>query len=471
VPTAAEQIPPPTGAANQHLRYWSFPDVGHGIKILTTDEDGHARPAWTQRVIDAINWLTPFTDAHFSFPVESKQFLEETFAPHFPKPHFTWPDLTDVDNLTLFILQGIGSHRLERTEQGLALRMEFMSAFEVREGLARYGGDALLGEDGKLQALVFGGTRFAPEHPDFSAQAFRFRSTVITAVTLFDHLGVAHYGVGNALLGATRRRLSPDHPLRIWLKPHIFRTGAINANSTSSLLPDRGLFHRGLSFVRFSDLRRRLLDYAFYEPLPAALRRQGIHPEQLPVSLAVRLPYSMDSLEYWTRLEAYVHACLTESKTLSRVLDGGWGEETRVWWNDLSKQINKGLPSLDRESLAAVTTWLLFVVTAFHGHVGHVAPYVRDATVFAGRPFAGAVMADVQNSLQMGVVTTLTGLKVPCMNGDLSHAMPDASALSCYGRFRQTLAELQEEIDTRNARRPLPFPAFSPRVMPCSVSR
>src|SRR5262249_37518112 len=142
------------------------------------------------------------------------------------------------------------------------------------------------GEDGQLQALVFAGEKFTPEHPDFAAQAFRLRSSVAIAVTLFDHLGAAHYGVANALLGATRRRLSPDHPLRVWLKPHTFRSGAANANASGSLLPDRSIAHRVTSFVEFSQARRRMLDGAFYDPLPVTLQRQGIHPSQLPVTLA-----------------------------------------------------------------------------------------------------------------------------------------------------------------------------------------
>ncbi|HXJ40308.1 MAG TPA: lipoxygenase family protein, partial [Bryobacteraceae bacterium] len=471
VPTAAEDIPPPSDAADARLPCRSFPDVGAGIEVPITDEDGFARPAVLQTLVEAANRWMPFRDQRFEFPGEPEQYLDDAFAPHLPKPHFTWPDLTDPDNLSLFVLQGLGAHRVERTASGLALRMEFMSEYEVRPSLARYGGDALLGEDGRLQALVFGGEHFTPEHPDFAAQAFRFRSSVVSGVTLFDHLGTSHYGVANALLGATRRRLQPSHPLRIWLKPHTFRSGAANANATGSLLPDRGLVHRGMGFTNFAPARRRMLDGAFYEALPASLRRQGIHPQQLPEPLADRLPYSVDGMDFWNRIEAYVDDCLDASPALARILYGEAGEETRAWWDDLSRQLTKGLPPLDRESLGAVITWLLFIVTGFHAHVGHVAPYVRNANVNAGRPFAGAVMADPQNSLQMGVVAVITGLKVPHIDGDFSRSMPDAGALACYKRFQRALADLQEELDRRNGKRVQPFPGFLPRVVPCSVSR
>lgn len=201
------------------------------------------------------------------------------------------------------------------------------------------------------------------------------------------------------------------------------------------------------------------------------LRRQGIHPRELPAAWAARLPYATDGLDFWERVERYVHDLFTESPALAGVLDGPRGDETRAFWDDLAGQLPGGLPPLDRAALPAVLTWVLFVVTGFHAHVGHVAPYVRDAAVVAGRPFAGATASDPQNSLQMAVVAAITGLVVPHVADDLSHAMPDDGARAVYARFRASLAEHQEEVDARNARRPLPFPGFSPRVVPCSVSR
>jgi hypothetical protein len=265
--------------------------------------------------------------------------------------------------------------------------------------------------------------------------------------------------------------LSPDHPLRFWLKPYMFRTGAANVNAAGSLLPDRGLVHRATGLSELAPARRRMLDGAFYEPLPVTLHRQGIHPQQLPATLADRLPYSVDGMDFWKTLEIYVYSSFDESPALSGILEGQRGEQTRTWWNDLGGQLPKGLPPLGQEALAGLVTWLLFVVTGFHAHVGHVAPYVRNATVIAARLFAGAVMSDPQNLLQMGIVAVLTGMKVPHIDGDLSRAMPDAGALGCYRRFQRALAELQEEIDGRNARRALPFLGFSPRHVPCSVSR
>lgn len=471
VPVAAEAIPRSTAPADPDLPRQRVTGVGPiDPEIPLTDEDNQHRPPYVQRVIHFANDWLPFRDDPRELPGSAEGLLASAFGAFLPAPHFTWPDLDTPEGLSLFVRQGLGAHRVVRDGDGVALKMNFLSAFDVRPGLARYGGDAHLDGEGRLVGLKFGDAWVRPGDPSFAADAFRFRSTVVSGVTLLDHLGTCHYGVSNALLVATRRQLGPDHALRQLLRPFLFRTAATNANALASLLPTRGLVGRGTGFARFEEPRSHMLDEARFEPFEAGLRRRGVHPDDLPPALAAALPFSVDGLAYNRRLGAFVADAFTRSAALAGVLDGAAGEATRAWWDDLGARLVGGLPALDRAALIEVMAWAAYVVTAFHAHVGHVAPYVRDARVAAGRPVLGAVRSDPQNALQMGVVAVTTGVEVPRIDQDLSRLMPDAGALAAWITFQAALAAQQAEVDARNAARPVPFPAFSPRCISCSVS-
>lgn len=471
-------IPPPHACPGPDLA--PLEEIGpHGVSLPFHDEDGGARSAVAQRLVSWANRLLPLVDRHQDWEQDSPvDALSARFGKRLPAPRMIWGDLSHPDALGTWVRQGIGAHRVHHgtgPDGGdcLLLSMDELASVEVRAGLEPYGGVAWVAETGAVRGLRFGDTWARPGDDDWAAAAFRFRSSVLVGVTFLDHLGTTHYGVSNAALVATRRSLPLHHPLRGLLRPFQFRTAAINANALATLIPRGALAHRASSLTDtgLASVWSRMLDGARFEPFEEGLRSRGVHPEQLPHEVAELLPWSVDGILFHGVLADFVADALDRSAGLRDVLQGNLGEATRRWWDDLAAQLPGGLPALEPDTLHRVLTWLVFTCTAVHSHVGHVAPAIRDPEVAAGRVWPGSARADPDNSAALATMGALTGIEVPTIDGDLAACMPDPGSARAARQFRTRLDEVQAVIDERNKGRPVPFHSFSPRHMPCSVSR
>ena len=291
--------------------------------------------------------------------------------------------------------------------------------------------------------------------------------------TVVDHLGLNHFGIANALALAVRRHLSPDHPLRRLLKPFTYRTAAINERSLRSMLPPGGLLHRasGLTWESQCQLYGYAAEQMRYTPLPDDLRARGVHPSQLWPEQRALVPFSLDGLDFWQRIEAFVQRSFAQGVALRAVLSSRHQEQTRAFYDDLCASFDGTLPPLGLDGLVRTLTWLIYSVSGLHSHLGYVAPYVRDPDCAAARVWRNATRADAQNVLQMNVMAVATALPVPTIGDDFRHLMPDPGSRRAADRLRSDMAELDRIIDVRNAHRETPFTSFQPRWIPCSVSR
>ena len=164
-----------------------------------------------------------------------------------------------------------------------------------------------------------------------------------------------------------------------------------------------------------------------------------MHPEQLSEGQLEALPFSSDGMAYWGVLRHFVEDAFNDSVALKSVLSARWRRQTFEWWESLNGALGERLPWLEQDGLVELVTYLIFNVTAMHGHVGDVAPYLRHPGFAAGRVWKHSSSADIQNSIQLSTIAIATGLRVPTIVGDFSHLMPDPGAREAAGRFRERL--------------------------------
>ncbi|MBL9039304.1 MAG: hypothetical protein JNG84_12370, partial [Archangium sp.] len=372
---------------------------------------------------------------------------------------------------------GFAAHRLEAASpasggkpgERFVVKHDNMHALAVRPGLARYGGDLYLDHAGRPTRIVLGGRDVLPSMgKEWDFAKFTFRASSLVGTTAYDHLGRCHYVIANALYLASHRHLKLDHPLRTFVSPFHFRTGAINYGAVSSLVPEAGLVHRasGLTWDALSSIWKGMTKAYSFETLPAELRRKGVHPEAFGSDEKDLYPYGTDALEFWHAIHDFVGDALEKSPALQSALTTR-RDETSRWWESLAKGI-PGIPELTTEGLRDVLTLLFFTVSGFHNFVGTVTEYVADPTFTAGKLWPGVTMADRQSTMQLCLIASTTGFELPRISGDFSHLMPDDGAKDASRRFRTALKGVQANIDARNAKREQPFRAFEPDR--CSLS-
>ncbi|CAE7790042.1 RE1, partial [Symbiodinium sp. CCMP2456] len=82
----------------------------------------------------------------------------------------------------------------------------------------------------------------------------RIKRGTCEVITLSDHLHMTHFRAANVLATATRRALSPNHPLRRLLSVFTFGSIFINLQAMHTLIGERHVLHRSTPFVEFEGL-------------------------------------------------------------------------------------------------------------------------------------------------------------------------------------------------------------------------
>ena len=474
-PLKTQEIPAPYREASADLDTIRVDFIGDGVDVLKADDDTPVRPWFLRLYILLNNHLASHRDMPETWgsAAEGLEKAKTTFGKYIPEPDVEWGGVKDLT--AVWARQGLGAHRLTRVgenheEEVFAATFEHMSEYAVRDGIDRYGGDAYLGADGSLRRIRLHGEDVRPGDPGWEHAQFAFRTSSLVWTTLADHVLLGHFVLANAFLISTKRFLKLDHPLRSFCAPFHYRTGAINNGGVGTLVPKGGMFHRTTAFTWPALLdvyNAGVAEYRF-ETFPDQLRRKGVHPDSIEDAELV-YPYGADGVQYWDCVAAFVQDVFDTSPAMQEVL-GSRREETAQWWEAQSQLLPGGLPQLGQQSLQDYLAHVIFTVTGFHQHVGSVAAYVLDPSLCSGKTYAEATICDVQSSGQLGVVACITGLSMPMLQGNFSHLMPDAGAKEAEGRFRESLAALQVQIDARNERRQLAHNTFSPRALASSIS-
>jgi len=433
------------------------------------------------------NWLNPMTDScrSWSSVGAGKEFMQKKFGVYAPNSRVDWNghDPHSDEALEWWATSGYGAIELKQLtgktaeKEGIGQRSacfvssyEFLNDLAVRPGLATYGGAAYLDKDGKILKIKLRGEDIFPGETQSWKQAkFAYRSSSFMWVTLYHHLIYTHLLVANKGVLSTIRTLPVAHPLRRLMKPFVFGATATNNGALEFLLPKGSIFHRAIGFTAasleeaFSMMQKKLSFQSFHQ----SINQQGLDQHSLAAYHADICPYARDGELYWNTLNTFSEDILTNSPAFKNIVRD---DKTKAWWGQVNLGFNYGGLDLSVEALIPFLTQFFFTVTAFHSWVGHVSPYVLDPSVAAGKLFPEATQADQQNSLEMGVIASMTGHSTPELMGDFSHLMPDKRSNKSLKRLQVELGNVSQEIKKRNSHRAIPLPAFDPAQMKLSAA-
>jgi hypothetical protein len=116
---------------------------------------------------------------------------------------------------------------LQQNEQLiLEIDLSFLSKYRTRDPFEKYGCIVYFNIKKEPIAIYWcHGQKFVyPNEEDWSHVKYVFRSSLITAITLKDHLVEVHWIISNTLVFATIESFDVFHPIKRLLTPHIYYT-------------------------------------------------------------------------------------------------------------------------------------------------------------------------------------------------------------------------------------------------------
>lgn len=299
-----------------------------------------------------------------------------------------------------------------------------------------------------------------------------------------EHLGRTHLLV-EAFAIAARRNLASAHPLTALLEPHFQHTHFINSTARNSLIADGGtldqLMPQPIAATRdVVAAAVASLDLGAADPR-SRLRAQGLHDaDTLP-----ECPYRDDAIPHWDSILRWVGDYLRVYYRDDAAVAGD--VEAQAFVAELGARDGgrlRGVPEVRSvEALASLVTLAIFTGSVQHAAVN-----------FPQYPFMGYVPA-----IPAGLYAPPPTLDTPDAEASLLAALPpvDQAVLQIYtvyqlsairlaplgayppfsdervgaplADFRERLAALEQAIEAREGRRPMPYPYLLPSLVPASI--
>eukprot|EP01061_Rhynchopus_euleeides_P020066 TRINITY_DN3280_c0_g2_i1.p1 TRINITY_DN3280_c0_g2~~TRINITY_DN3280_c0_g2_i1.p1 ORF type:complete len:588 (+),score=229.24 TRINITY_DN3280_c0_g2_i1:229-1992(+) len=431
-----------------------------------------------------------------------------------------WGPERDTDEgLSAFVFQGVGQHRVQKVRPDdkhaesavYAVYLSDAEDLEVRSGFARLGADAYFTADQKVTHIRRLGRTYYPSMQGWEKHTakgmswreccevdgwynclnfekgcdchvptkigFRharmaFLGTLLSIVTVHDHLLWTHLSVANAVVTAGVQELATHHPLRVLMHPHTFRTADINWIAVYRLVNENGHLHRLTPLT--ADSIRALAKSAQkaetgmrFETPPQRHAAQGLATD------APRLPLHEDGGDFFAVVKAHVHRYM--SAHYDYATNGCGGDEGVRRWVARANTLMplRDLPTGDAltcESLEDVLATFIYTVTANHAHVGQVTSEVVDPCHAPQAWREGELCATPRSAFSTRSLIESTALPMPKLRDDYSHLFPTAVGKQMWQAFQTDLAAFQERVAARNAVRPRAFRSFDMDIVEVSVA-
>jgi hypothetical protein len=411
-------------------------------------------------------------------PGEDKhQFLMDRLRKIWPEQKVSWEEVSCTSDaaLTHLVFHSLGQHLVELVPEGegdarYAVMLDSLSRYSVRPGLAPYGADVYFDADlAPVRITRLGEDIFPSDGARWEYAKFCFRATLLSAVTVVDHLCHLHLVQANCTMTAVRETLSPSHPVRVLYKPFIYRTAAINFMASVLLTSIDGLAYRALALDEFGFKRifYDALQTIRHETLGERFARTGVAQDE-------RLRQEMPMLEDALGFEAIVSAYVGDYLDLYYADDRAIAEDEEL--AAFAENLNLNLPKHDlgpvttKAELNRIVTHHIVLCTAYHSHVGRVSDFLDNPEFCSGTWVEGEASPRPQGAMMIAILMSATSFALPKLLDDWTGVLKDDAAKS---RARKFIAEAEaygREIDRRNATRPFPYVDFDPRDMNSSVS-
>ncbi|CAK9083607.1 5-methyl-1-naphthoate 3-hydroxylase (Azinomycin biosynthesis protein B1) [Durusdinium trenchii] len=363
-------------------------------------------------------------------------------------------------------------------------------ALEVRKNLAKFQARVFFEEGYPAMMKLADGTQVGRGDKDWQYWKFVWRCSLITIITLTDHLHYTHFRAGNVLATAVRKTLSPNHPLRRLLSVFTFGTIFVNLQAMHTLIGPRHVLHRSTPFVQFEDLSDAVPQHL----LPLTQKHQALLKEEEWKKLPPKVrstPYFSDGkllfdaerklLKEFRELYGYgaMGFCSKEDQIVGPEAQGFVSEliaENAHSHYASALHQNVTCTEFFEEILMAY----IWTVTGWHRHVGTVGDYYRDPELASFSWVEGERSARPLQHMQMTTVAVFTSSLQPKIIEDYSHVFQgvhkEAQMLQILDRFRAELHRVSAEIQRRNQKR-LHDPDMGfenvhadPKIVECSVA-
>lgn len=437
-----------------------------------------------------------FSDMGYEFVKNNDIALEMTkteFHKCLPTYDVKWKNWNSLETFKHLIFCGLGQVYLEKTNlsdqeifSNAEYKIDFKSweKYEVRPSFENYGSIAYFSKSFEPLGFKYFENIITVNDKNFSHIYFIFRSTLITSVTLRDHLILVHWIAANSILVASVKYLGSSHILRRLLKIFTFGTSSINHASTITLAPFEGIAGRTFGFTKNSWLQ-------MINDQLKTIKYQSIYDKfneySLPEELKNILPFYKDGIDLWE----INHRFITKLLNIYYPTEESIFEDLELidYWNELHKYFtttNYNIGKLTKSNLINHLTYSIFNVTAGHSVYGSVCEYLLtpDALmpkVLKNTPnYPNVISADIQTHLQALCIISLTSSPMPELINDwefifdcpqLKNNNEKYLKLTNCLKYWQNELNLQiDRVNSRNIIRIIAFDSFNPKILDCSVS-
>lgn len=394
----------------------------------------------------------------------------------------------------------IASHRLEQLDPAVefggeslpfVIRLNQFHALQVRKNFGKFQGDLYFTKDGYPAMMELAdGTKVARGDKDWQYWKFAWRCSLITVITLTDHLHMTHFRAANVMATAVRKTLSPNHPLRRLLSVFTFGSIFVNLQAMHTLIGPRHVLHRSTPFVQFEDLSEVPQNL-----LPLTEKHKALLKDEEWAKLPSKVqesPYFSDGkllfdaerklLKDFRELYGYgsMGMCSSSDDKITGPEAAGFLNEL-VAENAHSHYASSLHPNVTcTEFFEEILMSYIWTVTGWHRHVGTVGDYYRDPELASFSWRDGERVARPLQHMQMTTVAVFTSSLQPKIIEDYSHVFQgvykEPQMIQIMDRFRAQLGRVSKEIEKRNEKR-LHDPDMGfknihadPKIVECSVA-
>lgn len=404
------------------------------------------------------------------------------FSTHFWRKE-TWDD--GLEKAIAFNL--IGAHRLEAVEVPFmgetlrfAVKLNNYAALPVRPLFGKYGTNLYFTASGAPAMIETpDGKKVARGDKEWQYWKFAWRTTLITMVTMEDHLHCSHLQAANFLSTGAREKLSPNHPLRRLLSVFSYNSVEVNFFSLPTLVGEKHALHRGTGLSDFNAATNTVV-----HSLPDLRQRFEIFRNKTMWDAMPRLmrqaPYYRDGQLLFRAIDRLVQRYM---ELFGGMLCSGKGitgsvkdAETKHLVAHLNKRSGHTLGKVNyqcwelRQRLSAY----FWAVTGYHRHVGQVADYTSDPDLCGFSYKSHEAYVRPAQAMIMSVVTTFTATNQPKINQDYTHVfkgiIKENDAVDLMRKFNEELGRVAVQVDARNKKRELPNRNAHPSNVECSVA-
>ncbi|CAE8585149.1 unnamed protein product [Polarella glacialis] len=320
---------------------------------------------------------------------------------------------------------------------------------------------------------------------------FVWRSSLVTGITLTDHLHLTHFRAANLLARSSRARVPAAHPIRRFMSIFTFGSIFVNMQAMHTLVGPNHLLHRATPFKNFAKLSQQipeLMDDLLEVPAIKALVNESAW-EQLHPTLKA-LPFYADARLLVGALRNLVRNLMVQTAPLFCTAAGEFQPGTSAFRGEMTNEIQEAHYKIDAQMLRPDLSCsefmeiyekrlhvYLFMVTGWHRQVGFVGDYYGDPSLATMSWKAGEAFGRPRQHMIMTIVNVFTSTSQPLLDDDYTHLFkgmePDLQSgfTKMWQDFRAELQEVTKEIDRRNEKRQIKNINMSPRVLAGSVSK